>query len=93
MRQLELAINVPSTKSTALVWLEPDHWHHRLLRARRERPRNRRAAEQGDELAPPHVSRATVWRSLSDWLAALSGYHGGTGQVLGTNLKCSESRR
>src|SRR2546426_12766457 len=26
----------------------------RLLRPRRERPRRRRAAEQGDELAPPH---------------------------------------
>ena len=26
----------------------------RLLRARRERPRGRRAAEQRDELAPPH---------------------------------------
>src|SRR5438132_6046348 len=33
---------------------EPDHRHRRLLRARRERPRSRRAAEQCDELAPPH---------------------------------------
>jgi hypothetical protein len=37
---------------------EPDHRHRRLLRARRERPMNRkpgrRAAEQGDEVAPPH---------------------------------------
>src|SRR5262249_30132077 len=64
----------------------------RLLRARRERPRGR-AAEQDDELSPPHVSRATVWRSLSGWLAALSGYHGGVSQVLGADLKCSESRR
>ena len=31
---------------------EPDHRHRRLLRARRERPRRRRAAEQRDELAP-----------------------------------------
>ena len=30
---------------------EPDHWHRRLLRARRERPRDRRAAEQRDALA------------------------------------------
>ena len=29
----------------------PDHRHRRLLRARRERPRDRRAAEQRDELA------------------------------------------
>src|SRR5262245_32647500 len=63
-----------------------------LLCARRERPRGR-AAEQDDELSPPHVSRATVWRSLSGWLAALSGYHGGVSQVLGADLKCSESRR
>src|SRR6516225_2859011 len=33
---------------------EPDHRHRRLLRARRERPRGRRAAEQRDELAPLH---------------------------------------
>jgi hypothetical protein len=32
---------------------ESDHRHRRLLRARRERPRDR-AAEQGDELAPSH---------------------------------------
>src|SRR6516164_3948907 len=30
--------------------------HPRLLRARRERPRGRRAAEQGDELAPFQLS-------------------------------------
>src|SRR5262249_61379138 len=33
---------------------DPDHRLPRLLRARRERPRRRRAAEQGNELAPFH---------------------------------------
>src|SRR5262245_35733945 len=33
---------------------EPDHGHRRLLRARRERPHCRSAAEQNDELAPFH---------------------------------------
>src|SRR5262245_48839099 len=33
---------------------EPNHGHRRLLRARSERPRGRRAAEQRDELAPFH---------------------------------------
>jgi hypothetical protein len=33
---------------------KPDH-RHRLLRARRERPRSRRAAQKRDELAAPHV--------------------------------------
>src|SRR5215831_14426926 len=33
---------------------EADNGHHRLLRARRERPRGRCAAEQCDEIAPPH---------------------------------------
>jgi hypothetical protein len=28
---------------------------HRLLRTRRERPRHRRAADERDELAAPHV--------------------------------------
>jgi hypothetical protein len=31
-----------------------DHRHRRLLRVRRDRPRRRRTAEKGDELAPPH---------------------------------------
>ena len=31
---------------------KPDHRHHRLLRVRRERPRGRRSAEHGDEIAP-----------------------------------------
>jgi hypothetical protein len=31
---------------------EPDQRHCRLLRVRRKRPSNRRAAEQRDELAP-----------------------------------------
>src|SRR5215471_13034670 len=34
----------------------PDHRHRRLLRARRERPRNRRAAEKRDEIAPSNVT-------------------------------------
>jgi hypothetical protein len=35
-----------------------DHRHRRLLRARRERPRRRRAAKQRDELASSHVPLA-----------------------------------
>src|SRR6516162_53335 len=31
---------------------EPDHWHRRLLRTRRERPRDRRAAECGQQFPP-----------------------------------------
>src|SRR5258708_7888856 len=39
---------------------------HALLRARRERPRDRRAAEQRDELAPPHsITSSAVTSSLS----------------------------
>ena len=34
---------------------KPDHRQRRLLRARRERPSRRRAAEKRDELASPHV--------------------------------------
>ena len=33
---------------------KPNHRHRRLLRARGERPRRRRAAESVDELAPLH---------------------------------------
>ena len=42
---------------------EPDHRHRRLLRARRERPRSRRAAEKRDELAPLHHSITSSARS------------------------------
>src|ERR1700730_13753386 len=34
---------------------EPDHRHRLLLRARRERPPRRPAAEKRDEVAPLHV--------------------------------------
>src|SRR2546429_420600 len=40
---------------------EPDHRHRRLLRARRERPRGRCAAEERDERAPRHVWMAPAW--------------------------------
>src|SRR5215470_5465475 len=43
---------------------KPDHWQCRLLRARGERPR-RRAAEQGDELAPFHSITSSA-RASSD---------------------------
>src|SRR5262249_32151296 len=33
---------------------ESDHWHRRLLRACRKRPRRRRAADQRDEFATSH---------------------------------------
>ena len=33
---------------------EPNHWHRRLLRVCRERPRRRRAAEKRDEIAASH---------------------------------------
>jgi hypothetical protein len=34
---------------------KPNHWHRRLLRSRRYRPR-RRTAEKRDELSPPDVA-------------------------------------
>jgi hypothetical protein len=34
----------------------PDHWHGRLLRARRERPCHRRAAERGQEFSSSNVA-------------------------------------
>src|SRR5258707_7726371 len=44
----------------------PDHRHRGLLRARRERPRDRRAAEQGDELAALHsITSSASAMSLS----------------------------
>src|SRR5215472_1670894 len=46
----------------------PTGGQRRLLRARRERP-HRRAAEQGDELAPFHVWMAPAWQEII-WRAA-----------------------
>src|SRR6516164_6121582 len=45
---------------------EPDHWHRRLLRARRERPSSRQAAEKRDELAAPHHSITSSARTSTD---------------------------
>src|SRR5262249_15570576 len=44
-----------------------DHRYPRLLRARRDRPRSRRAAEQLDERAPPHhsITSSAMARSVS----------------------------
>ncbi len=45
---------------------ETDHWHRRLLRPRRERPR-RRTAEQRDEGAPFHsITSSARASSLSN---------------------------
>src|SRR5262249_28405024 len=41
------------------------HRHRRLLRARRERPRSRGAAEKPDELTAPH----SITSSASNWIA------------------------
>src|SRR5262245_45116941 len=46
-----------------------DNRHRRLLRARRERPRDRRAAEERNELAPLHVWMAPAWQEII-WRAA-----------------------
>jgi hypothetical protein len=43
-----------------------DHRHRRLLRARHERPRGRRAAEKRDELAAPHSSITSSARKRID---------------------------
>ena len=42
---------------------ESDHRHRRPLRARRERPRGRRAAEQRDELAASHSITSSAMAS------------------------------
>src|SRR5262245_65985212 len=60
---------------------ESDDWHHRLLRARRNRPRRCRAAEQRDELAPSHAGHGLpsqwVCRTISlpstRWQVAVAG--------------------
>ena len=45
---------------------KPDHRHRRLLRARRERPHRRRAAEQRDEVAAVHsITSSAMASSLS----------------------------
>src|SRR5262249_22991731 len=45
---------------------EPDHRHRRLLRARRERPRHRRAADERNELAAPDHSITSSARARSE---------------------------
>jgi hypothetical protein len=64
---------------------EPNYRNRRLLRARRERPRSRRAAEQRDELAAPHVHHGASSSRLSH--PTTEGR-----QFLGADLKCSEMK-
>src|SRR5437016_74872 len=49
-----------------------DHRHRRLLRARRERPRGRRTAEQRNELAASHVWMAPAWQEITSRAAQKS---------------------
>src|SRR5262249_532465 len=51
---------------------EPNDWHHRLLRARRERPCSHRATEQRDELAAFQLGKLhpvpqSQGQSITDW--------------------------
>jgi len=47
-----LAKRIPQRQWLRLSLVEKsDHWHHRLLRPRRERPRDSSAAAKRDELA------------------------------------------
>src|SRR5262249_23762180 len=48
---------------------ESDHWHRRLLRPRCERPRDRRAAEQHDELATP-IKKLTAHETAAAGLSS-----------------------
>jgi len=48
-----LQVRLPRTWRGAVE--ESNDWHRRLLRAPRERPSRRRAADQRDELAPSHA--------------------------------------
>src|SRR5262249_10987652 len=57
---------------------EPDYWHARLLRPRRERPNDGRAAEQRDELAPFQLHKV---HALT--LAKVTAYWIGEHQVRG----------
>jgi hypothetical protein len=56
---------------------EPDHRQRWLLRMHRERPRNGRAAEQRDELAPLHSitssARASSVGGTSSFILKMSG--------------------
>jgi hypothetical protein len=45
----------------------PDEWHRRLLRPRRARPRDRRTAEQRDELAALHSITSSARASRLQW--------------------------
>src|SRR5262245_7534983 len=70
---------------------ETNHWHRRLLRARRERPRGRRAAEQRYELAALHLSHAMVMARPVRFVCRIFRVSWSGRRILGADLKCSES--
>src|SRR5439155_13820171 len=51
---------------------EAHDWYPGLLRARCERPRSRRAADERDELAPFHVWTAPAWQEITSRAAQKS---------------------
>src|SRR5262245_36272482 len=65
-----------------------NHRHCRLLRARRDRPRQRRASEQGYQLAPSYVGHGLPLGTRSASLPHGEVAPEGTGRW--TVLKCSE---
>ena len=80
---------------------KPDHRHRRLLRARRDRSRGRRAAEQRDELAAPHVEHGglpprcrrqsyQLGTPSADGLPHQEPARARVSRSLGAGLNCSE---
>jgi hypothetical protein len=65
---------------------KPDHWHRRLLRARRKRPRRRRATEQLDEVASVQLMHLVPVNQ-----GRISGYRIGENQSGGKETICNLS--
>src|SRR5262249_23039949 len=61
---ISLSLHLPPVHRKCCTAEIANHWHGRLLRARRERPRGSRAAKKRDVHAPFHsiTSSARCWR-------------------------------
>jgi hypothetical protein len=72
---------------------KPDHRHRRLLRARRERPRGRRAAEKRDELAAVHSITSSARASTLGGTHILAHRPSEKKRIADPTKRCNHHRR
>src|SRR5207342_874186 len=67
---------------------EPNHWHRRLLRPRRERPNGGSASNERDELTSPHIRSQDQGTIVSAQTTTLIGAETGINTIAAVHSQC-----